>query len=415
MAANATGTITPTTQTPAPTTSITPRRVDPAPTPSPSAPKTQPKTTTPKTQPSPKKPATPSEIPAPVDPKTQQFRNELSKRQARLDALQAQLDALDRELEIATENYNAALERLNATKKKLDVTEADLKNAQAAYDTQAKSLEDRVRLMYSDETAFESLRILLDSKSFSDFIQRVTFITTISEKDAELAVTLANQRDSVQQALVDLKDSKLEAEQLEFNLKARRIEIQLRIQERQQMLASAQSDLLALLGNEQTRRQADEALLLQQIVSGASGVGIKVVPGSPAETALAYHGIPYLWGGATPSGFDCSGLVLYVFAQHGVNLPHYSGDQFQLGLPVQPADLQSGDVVFFGSPVHHVGIYLGNDYFIHAPRTGDYVKVSKLSDRHDFAGARRYPWIPRIGPIRGVTIPASVPSVPITH
>ena len=68
-----------------------------------------------------------------------------------------------------------------------------------------------------------------------------------------------------------------------------------------------------------------------------------------------------------------------------------------MGEKVTVADLQPGDAVFFGSPVHHVGIYVGGGYFIHAPRTGDYVKISRLSDRYDYAGARRYAWVARAG------------------
>ena len=90
---------------------------------------------------------------------------------------------------------------------------------------------------------------------------------------------------------------------------------------------STQSDLLAVLDSEAERRQLDQEALLAEIYSGANKAGIVVAPGSPVETALAYHGIPYVWAGADPSGFDCSGLMLYVFAQHGVILPHYSGSQ----------------------------------------------------------------------------------------
>jgi peptidoglycan hydrolase CwlO-like protein len=331
----------------------------------------------------------------------QAFRDELAKRQARLDALQAQLDGLDSELEIATEQFNAAEENLATTKKKLDVTEKDLTNAQAAYQLQLGLLEARIRLMYRSDD-FDTIGLLLGSKSVSDFMERISFLNMVGQQDATLAETLVNQRDSIQQALLDLKDAKLQAEQLEFNLKARRIEIQLRIQERQLMLASAQSDLLTLLGKQSGQRQVDEAALLKQILSGAANVGITVQPGSPVETALAYHGIPYVWAGADPSGFDCSGLVLYVFAQHGVTLPHYSGSQLQLGTPVAPQDLQPSDVVFFGSPIHHVGIYVGNGYFIEAPHTGSYVRVSKLAGRSDYAGARRYPWVIRTAPIWGV-------------
>jgi cell wall-associated NlpC family hydrolase len=171
----------------------------------------------------------------------------------------------------------------------------------------------------------------------------------------------------------------------------------LRIQERQEMFAEAQADLIELLDTEAARRQVAQQQLLAEILSGAGSKGIVAKPGTPVETALAYHGVPYLWGGETPRGFDCSGLVLYVFEQHGVELPHYSGSQFQMGTKVALKDLVPGDVVFFGSPIHHVGIYVGGGYYIHAPRTGDFVKISRLADRSDFAGARRYPWTYRQG------------------
>ena len=163
------------------------------------------------------------------------------------------------------------------------------------------------------------------------------------------------------------------------------------------MFAEAQTDLIKLLDSEAARRQIEQRQLLAEILSGADSKGIVAKPGTPVETALAYHGVPYLWGGETPRGFDCSGLVLYVFAQHDVELPHYSGSQFQLGTKVAASDLIAGDVVFFGSPIHHVGIYLGGGYYIHAPRTGDFVKISKLADRSDYAGARRYAWSFRTG------------------
>ncbi|AAK80610.1 hypothetical protein BJV85_001226 [Clostridium acetobutylicum] len=89
--------------------------------------------------------------------------------------------------------------------------------------------------------------------------------------------------------------------------------------------------------------------------------------------ARKFIGVPYVWGGDTPNGFDCSGLVMYCYAHFGVNLPHYTGDQVKYGTVV--TDLQPGDLLFFGSTSdpYHVAIYSGNGYMIEAPKTGENV------------------------------------------
>lgn len=356
-------------------------------------------TPAPATRPAP----TPSAIPAPVDPATAQFRAELAARQSRLDAFKAQLDALDQELAIAAEAYNGASVQLAATKEKLTVTKQDLSSAEAALDIQRNLLETRVQAMYRDGS-YSGAELLLQARSLPDFLTRLDFISTIGKSDADLARELATQRDTIENQASDLQKAELSAEALEFDLKARQIEIQGRISERQTLMASAQSDLLALLGTESARRQVDEAALLKNILAGAAQVGVTVTPGSPVETALAYHGIPYVWGGATPSGFDCSGLTMYVYEQHGVQLPHHAADQYLMGTPITPANLQPGDLVFFGrTSIYHVGMYIGGGYFVQAPRTGDFVKVTKLSEHGDYAGARRYNWSPRTAPVRGIS------------
>jgi cell wall-associated NlpC family hydrolase len=106
---------------------------------------------------------------------------------------------------------------------------------------------------------------------------------------------------------------------------------------------------------------------------------------------MQYLGVPYLWGGASPStGFDCSGLVMYVYAQLGIALPHFAAAQYGLGVPVPRNQLQPGDLVFFDN-LNHVGISLGGNLFIDAPHTGDVVKISTITGWYsqNYVGARR--------------------------
>jgi cell wall-associated NlpC family hydrolase len=122
---------------------------------------------------------------------------------------------------------------------------------------------------------------------------------------------------------------------------------------------------------------------VKTVVTANSATGNAIV-----EEAKKYLGIPYVWGGTTPAGFDCSGLVQYVFSNLGINVSRVTYDQVKDGIAVNRDDLQPGDLVFFGeigSP-HHVGIYIGNDEFIHAPHTGDVVKISSLKESY-YAGA----------------------------
>lgn len=114
------------------------------------------------------------------------------------------------------------------------------------------------------------------------------------------------------------------------------------------------------------------------------------LPAKMARKALSKLGSPYVWAAEGPGSFDCSGLVVWAYREVGKpGLPHYTGALIQEGTRVSRDELRSGDLVYFGSSIHHMGIYLGDGKFVHAPSTGDVVKISKLSDRSDFAGANR--------------------------
>jgi cell wall-associated NlpC family hydrolase len=124
------------------------------------------------------------------------------------------------------------------------------------------------------------------------------------------------------------------------------------------------------------------------------------------KAALQMRGIPYSWGGGGPGGpskgiaqgantvgFDCSSLMQYAFAKYGVKIPRVTYEQFRAGTPVPVDRMQAGDLMFFRPTSRgpgHVGMYVGNGQFLHAPQTGDVVKLSRVSDRSDLMGVRRY-------------------------
>ncbi|MFD0898790.1 C40 family peptidase [Actinomadura sediminis] len=104
--------------------------------------------------------------------------------------------------------------------------------------------------------------------------------------------------------------------------------------------------------------------------------------------AMSKLGRPYVWGAAGPGSFDCSGLTMWAYKQVGINLPHYTGSQFASGVRVSRSELQPGDLVFFHSDLHHMGMYVGDGKMIHAPHTGDVVRIAPMAGR-PFAGGVR--------------------------
>ena len=114
------------------------------------------------------------------------------------------------------------------------------------------------------------------------------------------------------------------------------------------------------------------------------------------HSARQHLGLPYIWGGEDPNrGFDCSGLIKHTFSEFNIRLPHRADLQYNYGTAISRNKLEPGDVVFFqtgGYPIGHVGIYIGNDQFIHAPRRGRPVKVDTLASGYynrRYVGARR--------------------------
>ena len=146
------------------------------------------------------------------------------------------------------------------------------------------------------------------------------------------------------------------------------------------------------------KRLREQAALAARLAAQASWGGIvppPVDPNSPGHPEIVtiaqrYFGVPYVWGGASPSGFDCSGLTMYCYAQIGIQMSHGATDQQRQSTPVALSDLRPGDLVFFGnsSYSHHVAIYAGGGSVIEAPHTGDVVRYGALGGRDAWIGGR---------------------------
>ena len=208
-----------------------------------------------------------------------------------------------------------------------------------------------------------------------------------------------------------LQNAHAEQVQVVSERNAAKASVESQLGERKQLLGSIQGEIAHLQAVEAARqaalqRQVEQQLASQQASQRQAALAPTVPIGSTSPTAppvappathggvvgvaMQYLGTPYVWGGASPSGFDCSGLVMYAFAQIGISLPHSSYAQYGYGSPVSRGDLQPGDIVFFDG-LGHVGIYVGGGSFIHAPHTGDVVKISSLSGWYasTYVGARR--------------------------
>jgi peptidoglycan DL-endopeptidase CwlO len=293
---------------------------------------------------------------------------------------------------------------------RLGIARGNLKAAQ-------KRLMERLYSLYVNG-APNTIDVIAGAHSISQMIDRAESAQVLSNQDAALGKQALSFEHTVQhreQQLQRLKRTR-EATLRQFLAEKRTKASELARQK--QLLASIHTTLAHLVAQEQQRERAARAAALARLRAeleakkkaaeaaaaqqSSSSTPTSIVPppvnvpvGNPgaghpqaASIALQYLGVPYVWGGASPSGFDCSGLVMYVYAQLGISLPHYTVAQWNATEPI--ASPEPGDLVFFNG-LGHVGIYIGGGQFVDAPHTGSVVRIDSLSNFGGYDGARRVP------------------------
>jgi cell wall-associated NlpC family hydrolase len=353
------------------------------------------------------------------------------------EAILAEIRLIDEQVGAAAERFNGANYELQQLTSELTETRDDLTKARELRRRSQQRIGARLRELYIDGDDGSSIDVIFGAQSLDDLLDRIDLVNRVADQDARIASEATALRERVARRERQLSAAQARQAVVVEQRAAEKRAIDGRLAERQRLLASVKDEIARLEEAErrrqaELRRQAQLELARQQRLaeaqrqaqaeasgdavtgstasaetSGGDGDGLTGLaprvdyapPPADASAgaqvvaiAMQYLGVPYLWGAADPAvGFDCSGLTTYVFAKIGVSLPHHAATQFTLGTPVPKDQLQPGDIVFFRG-LGHMGMYIGGGNFIHAPHTGDVVKISPLSDPYyvaNWVGAKR--------------------------
>jgi peptidoglycan DL-endopeptidase CwlO len=334
-------------------------------------------------------------------------------------AVMAQVDQIGKQLQLVEDQAWNAQQRLAQVKRSLRQNEYKLRVARANFRASQKRLMARIYSLYVNG-APSTIDVLAGAHSISDLISRAESAQVISSQDASLGKQALSFQQAVQRRELQLKRLKQKRVAALAELKARERTKAAELSQQKRLLASIHTTISQLQAQEAERerqlrieaqRRLAQELAAKKAAEKAAAAAAAAPPpssgptvtpppvsipvgssgaGHPAaaQIALRYLGVPYVYGGASPRGFDCSGLVMYVYAQLGISLPHYTVAQWNASQPVSsPAP---GDLVFFDG-LGHVGIYIGNGQMVDAPHTGSVVRIDSISGFGSYNGARRVP------------------------
>jgi cell wall-associated NlpC family hydrolase len=339
----------------------------------------------------------------------------LSEARAQADQVQAELASLDQQVATAAENYNAAQVQLDETNAKISENQkllrASKSNLRVSREELSRMLVDAYRQGNPDLVA-----LLLNAGSIDQLVDQSRFVQRVTSHAEQVVLDVRTYAHDVKRREEALQSERATRQSALQQREAEKASIESVLAERQRLLNSLSSEIQQILARRLAAQRAAEAqlaasaggiladataeaagqdLALGGSVDDGSGGATYITPpassstgGAAASIALGQLGTPYVWGGGAPGGFDCSGLIAWAYAQVGVSLPHHAASQYAMGTPVPMDALEPGDIVsFHGSG--HAGIYIGGGQYVHAPQTGDVVKVSSLADRSDIDGAVR--------------------------
>ena len=349
----------------------------------------------------------------------------ISSKRQQAQAIIGQIQQLDSNLSHAIESYNLANIQLDQIDSDLKTNGRHLVIARSSLGVAQTHIAKRLRALYINGDSAGAIEVILGAKNLDDLLDRLDMAQRVGGQDAQVLTDVRRFRNEVQTRRAKLSSDRARQAQVVAERASRKRWIEGQLGERQRLLASVKDEIVRMEAAERRRQAQLEAQARARLAAQAAArrsarqqaLELSTGPASdyPGDTTLAssspsstpappakyggvvgiamqYLGVPYVWGGASPSGFDCSGLVMYVYAQVGISLPHNAAMQYSsVGVPVSRSELQPGDLVFFDG-LGHMGMYIGGGQFIHAPHTGDVVKISSLSDSwyaSTYVGAKR--------------------------
>jgi cell wall-associated NlpC family hydrolase len=317
---------------------------------------------------------------------------------AQAGAAERQLNDLYARSDAAVEAYNQAVAKLHAVRQAIARNTVLLNRAKRDLTAARAQLAEFVVSSYKG-TGPSLTYYVLGASSFTDLVNRMDFVNRMSDTESNILAQVREAEREVAARQAVLKRERARAADLVQKRAAERHRVQSLVAQQQHLVGSLNSRVKDLIHQRNERRAAAAAAAAaaakraaqraaQQPPAAAppprSGGGppppASSLGGRAVQIAETQLGVPYVWGGASPAGFDCSGLTMWTYAQLGISLGHYTGAQWSAGPHVPYDQLAPGDLVFFEPTLGHVGIYIGGGSFIHAPHTGDVVKISSMSD-----------------------------------